>query len=418
MTAEAMTEKRATIVGALLVALGAISMSLYTPAMPALVTAFGTSVPTIKLSLTLYFAGFACAQLLVGPLADAFGRRPVALAFIGLYVVASVVTMLAPTVDWLLAGRLFQGIGASAGVAISRAIVRDRFAGQQSSRIMNAIGIAMAIGPAAAPTVGGLILASLGWQAIFAFLTLYGLLLLALILISVPETLSGRDPSRVHPRRLVASYAEIVRDPRFLQPAIIVGMTIGSLYASATMLPFVLIDRAGLTPIAFGIGMLAQSGSYIVGSLVTRLLMRRLDAARLVPFGIWIAAFGGLLLAILLRLGEPSYMAVMVPVAFIAFGISFSQPAATTGALAPFPHIAGSAAALLGFMQTGGGLLGSLAAALLHDPVVALATVVPAMMAMALAAQYGLGAVNARRARAALEAHVAAVEADRLAPGE
>jgi DHA1 family bicyclomycin/chloramphenicol resistance-like MFS transporter len=154
MTAEAMTERRATIVGALLVALGAISMSLYTPAMPALVTVFGTSIATIKLSLTLYFAGFACAQLLVGPLADAFGRRPAALAFLGIYVAASIVTMLAPSVDWLLAGRLFQGIGASAGVAISRAIVRDRFAGHQSSRIMNAIGIAMAVGPAAAPTVG------------------------------------------------------------------------------------------------------------------------------------------------------------------------------------------------------------------------------------------------------------------------
>src|SRR5437868_4933917 len=99
MTAEAMTERRATIVGALLVAVGAISMSLYTPAMPTLVAAFGTTVPTIKLSLTLYFAGFACAQLLVGPLADGFGRRPVALAFIGLFVVASIVTMLAPTVD-------------------------------------------------------------------------------------------------------------------------------------------------------------------------------------------------------------------------------------------------------------------------------------------------------------------------------
>src|SRR5262249_5350701 len=138
------------------------------------------------------------------------------------------------------------------------------------------------------------------------------------------------------------------------------------------------------------------------------------DAAALVPVGIWIAAFGGLLLAVLLRLGDPTYLTVMGPIAFIAFGIALAQPASTTGALAPFPHIAGSAAALLGFMQTGGGLLGSLAAALLHDPVMALATVVPTMMVIALAAQYGLGTLNARRERAALEAHVA----DEMAPGE
>src|SRR6185312_10235138 len=162
MTAAAMTERRATIIGAMLVALGAISMSLYTPAMPTLVTAFGTSIATIKLSLTLYFAGFACAQLVAGPLSDAFGRRPVALGFLAIYVVASLVAMAAPDVGWLLGGRLFQGIGASAGIAISRAIVRDRFGGQQSSRIMNAIGISMAVGPALSPTVGGLILASLG----------------------------------------------------------------------------------------------------------------------------------------------------------------------------------------------------------------------------------------------------------------
>ena len=110
---------------------------------------------------------------------------------------------------------------------------------------------------------------------------------------------------------------------------------------------------------------------------------------------------------------EPSYPGVMGPIALIAFGIAFAQPAATTNALAPFPKIAGSAAALLGFMQTGGGLAGSLAAALLHEPVLALATVVPAMPLIALAAHYGLGAVNTRNARRAQ-----AIQIGGLTPGE
>ena len=260
-----------------------------------------------------------------------------ALIFLGVYVVASIVAMAAPTVDWLLAGRLLQGIGASAGIAVSRAIVRDRFTGHQSSRVMNAIGIAMAVGPAASPTLGGLILAALGWHAIFVFMAAYGVVLMALIAAYMPETLRDRDPTRFRPRRLLANYGAIIGDPRFLQPALVVGCTIGTLYASATMLPFVLIDRAGLSPVAFGIGMLAQSGSYIVGSFVTRLLMRRFDAAALVPFGIGFALAGGVLLAILLRVAEPTFLSVMGPIAFIAFGIALAQPAATTAALAPVP---------------------------------------------------------------------------------
>ena len=418
MKPEIMSERQATLIGALLVAIGSMSMSLYTPAMPTLVDVFGTSVGTIKLSLTLYFAGFALAQLVVGPLSDAYGRRPAALQFLAVYLVASIVAMIAPSVEWLLVGRLFQGIGASAGIAVSRAIVRDRFTSQQSARIMNAIGLIMAVGPAASPTIGGTILAFLGWHAIFVFMAVYGVVLMALIATMMPETLAVRDPSRFRPKRLFANYAWIALHPRFLQPAIVIGCTIGTLYASATMLPFVLIGKVGLTPVVFGIGMLAQSGSYIFGSFVTRLLLARVRAQSLVPYGIGFAVAGGVLLGVLLRLAEPTYLNVMGPIGLIAFGIALVQPAATTNALTPFAEAAGSASALLGFMQIGGGLLGSLAAAAMHQPVLALATVVPAMTLIALAAHYGFGLVNAREDARAAGAMDGLAAEERLAPGE
>jgi DHA1 family bicyclomycin/chloramphenicol resistance-like MFS transporter len=230
----------------------------------------------------------------------------------------------------------------------------------------------------------------------------------------MPETLADPDPSRFRPRQLFRNYFAVVTDPRFLQPAIVVGCTIGSIYASATMLPFVLINKVGLTPVAFGMGMLAQSGTYILASIVARLLMRRFPADSLVPIGIGFAVLGGLLLAVFLRLGDPTYLAVMGPIGLIAFGIAFVQPAATTTALAPFPQIAGSAAALLGFMQTGGGLAGSLAAALMQEPLRALATVIPAMVIIAATAHFGFGALNARNARRELEARLG----EEMAPGE
>ncbi len=150
-----LSERLTALFGALLVALGPISMALYTPAMPTLVAAFGTTVGAVKATLTLYFAGFALAQLVCGPLSDAYGRRPVLIGFLSLYVIASVAAAMAPSVGVLMAARLVQGIGAACGTAISRAIVRDSFTGATSARIMNTIGIFLAIGPALSPSIGG-----------------------------------------------------------------------------------------------------------------------------------------------------------------------------------------------------------------------------------------------------------------------
>lgn len=111
MTPMKMTERRTTLIGALLTALGPVSMALYTPAMPTLVHAFDTSDATIKMTLSLYFGGFAFAQLVAGPLADAFGRRAATILFLTIYLAGSVIAAFAPSVEWLLAGRLVQGIG-------------------------------------------------------------------------------------------------------------------------------------------------------------------------------------------------------------------------------------------------------------------------------------------------------------------
>src|SRR5918998_3161509 len=129
-----MTEMRTAVIGALIVALGPISMALYTPAMPTIVAAFQTTPAHVKLTLTVFFFGFAFAQLVCGPLSDAYGRRPVAIGFFSVYLLGSVVAAVSPSIEWLLAGRALQGIGVAAGTAISRAIVRDQFTGQSSAR--------------------------------------------------------------------------------------------------------------------------------------------------------------------------------------------------------------------------------------------------------------------------------------------
>lgn len=380
-----MTPARAAVIGALLTALGSMSMALYTPAMPTLVGAFGTTMAMVKTTLTAYFAGFAIAQLVCGPLSDAFGRRPIAFLFLALYGLGGVAALFAPTVEILVAARLVQGVGAAVGISVSRAVVRDLFTGQESARVLNAIGIVLSIGPAVAPTLGGVVLTIAGWRAIFVVMVVLAIVAVLVVHLYMPETNHAPDRDLARPRRVVSTYADLAVDPRFLRPALTLGVSVGSIYALGTLLPFVLIGRVGLDPTLFGLGMLAQTGSYFLGGLAARRLMNTIGAERLVLPGLVAAAVGACGTLLLEHVVEPSWATVMAPIAVYAFSVAMVIPALTTAVLAPFPVVAGSASSLLGFVQMGSGFVGGLLGALFADPVIALQVVFPVMQAAALA---------------------------------
>ena len=207
-----MSERRVGLIGGLLTAIGPVSMALYTPAMPEIVAAFGTTEVLVKLSLTLYFGGFACAQLVAGPLSDALGRRPVTFAFMAVYAAASLAALAATSIEALIVARFVQGVGASAGIAISRAIVRDLYEGHRSARIMSLIGIILAVGPAAAPTIGGLVLVAAGWRAIFAVMAALGLVVVLVTATGLRETVVP-DRRRLRPRALAGAYRTVLARP-------------------------------------------------------------------------------------------------------------------------------------------------------------------------------------------------------------
>jgi DHA1 family bicyclomycin/chloramphenicol resistance-like MFS transporter len=392
-----MGERRTAILGAALVAIGPITMALYTPAMPVLAEAFSTSQSMVKLTLTAYFTGFALTQLMCGPLTDAFGRKPVTQVFLVLYLLSTLVATFAPTIDWMIAARTLQGIGASVGVAASRAIVRDQFTGQSSARIMNTIAMMLAVGPALAPTIGGITLELFGWHQIFWAMLLYGVVLYVVVTAYLPETNAYKDRSHAHPRRFAANYALLLSDTRYLQPSLVVGFGIGTIYTLASILPFVLIDRVGLTPIQFGFGMMLQSGSFISGTVLTSYLLGRVDASRLLPFSLPGMVIAAVAMVCGVALSEPSFLNTMLPVGLFAFCLAVSLPAPTAAALQGFPRIAGSASAMMGFLQFGAGLLGSLVAAAIGDPVLSMAIIPPSMIAIAVLSHIGLGIHNARQ---------------------
>lgn len=389
MTAATMSERRTTFLGALLTTLGPVSMSIYTPAMPELVRAFDTTEAAIKLTLSFYFAGFALAQLVAGPLADALGRKKATLLFLGIYVVGSLLATFAGSVDLILVSRLIQGIGASIGVVVGRAIVRDLYTGPDAARILNTIGIFLAIGPAMGPTLGGLTLGAFGWNAVFLLLVGFGVISIGCVVFVLRETTTP-DLGKLRPVQLAANYGSVLRNPIFVASSLVLSGTIGALYAQSTMLPFILINKVGLTPTEFGMGMLMQSGAYLSGSLVLKAVSRRVAGPRAAVIGITLCGFGAACMATSVALVSPFFLSIMGPVAICTFGLAFLSPHVVTVSMAPFGRIAGSASAMTGFLQMSAGFAAGVAAAMIGNPLTAFGIIIPFMELSAVAGFFWL----------------------------
>jgi len=197
-----LTPLRMTLVGALLIAVGPISMTLYSPALTLLTQVFSASEEAIRGTITVYLFGFAAAQLICRPLSDRYGRRPVVLVCLALYVLGSLIAAAANSVLMLDGARVIQGVGACGGMALSRVMVVDRFAGNGAARIISLMSLILSIAPAAAPVLGGTLITVLSWRLLFVLMALYGTLLLGLVWF-FPETNARRDPGATRPAAIV-----------------------------------------------------------------------------------------------------------------------------------------------------------------------------------------------------------------------
>jgi MFS transporter, DHA1 family, multidrug resistance protein len=374
-----MSDRRVALIGAVLAVIGPVSMMLFTPAMPELVRVFGTSESVIKLALASYFAGFAAAQLVCGPLSDGFGRKPIVMAFMTIYLLATALALMAPNAEVLIAARFLQGVGAAVGLAIARALVRDLYTTEKAVGVMNLIIMMLSVGPLLAPALGGFTMEFAGWQAIFWMMAGLGVAIVLVVHFAMVETVP-RDLSRIRPRALASSYATLLKNRYFVLSSMIVACSLGAIYTLATLLPFILMDSIGLSPMAFGFAMIFQSLSFLTGNVALRMLMRRHHSSRLIPFGlVFVIAAVALMPLPLMGLVEVSLATVMGPVAIYCFGVAFIMPTLSTSALAPFPTMAGAAASMGGFLQMATGLAGALLAGLIGDPLTAFSIVVPLM---------------------------------------
>ena len=367
-------------------ALQPIASDVYLASLPAIGEAFAVGAPGAQLTLSVFFAGFALSQLLVGPLADRFGRRPIALAGCGLYVGASLVGAFAPSLSVLLFARLVQAIGTCCTVISARAIVRDCHGPEQAAQVMSRALAWMAVAPIAGPFIGGWLQEQWGWRANLFAIALVGVIMLWSALRRLPETNQHRNPGATQPRELLTTYLQIIRSRIFLTYNFFATATFCALFSFIAGSPFVAIEVLDMSPRQFGLLFGCVVIGFVVGAAIGRRGLPRWGIAGTIRRGAMLQAAAGLTLLGLSLVGLESVWSLGLPMFVVLLGHGLLQPSSQMGAIGPFPRQAGAAAALGGFlMYVVAVLLGLILGSSFNGTMVPLAIAVAASGCTALA---------------------------------
>ena len=389
---------RVAILLTAVVGLGALSIDMFLPSLPALARAYETGPATAQLTVTLFLAGLAPAQLAWGPLSDRFGRRRTLLTGLGLYAAAGLACALAPGIRTLVAARVLQAFGAGSGQVISRAIVRDVYALDQAARVLALMGTAQALNPILAPIIGGFLHALFGWRSVFFVLAGFGAVFVLAGAAMIPETNVRPDVTALRPVRFVGNLGTVLRDPTYLAYVLVVTFMFCGQFAFISGSSFVLIQGLGVAPAVYGFCFAAVAVGIMSGSFMTSRLTGRVPGDRLILIGTGLGAAAGFSMATLAWSGVTGVAAVIAPMFFFSLGLGLANPNAVAGAVGPYPHMAGLAAAGLGVIQmTGSAAYGITVGHLADGTAAPMAT---AIATAGLAAFLGFSLLRRRRARA------------------
>jgi DHA1 family bicyclomycin/chloramphenicol resistance-like MFS transporter len=335
---------------ALLLGIQPITTDLYLPALPGLAADLNSAMGSTQLTLSALLFAFGLSQLLLGPAADRYGRRPVLLAGLSLFVVASVGGVLAPDIAMLVAWRALQGVGMAAAVVCARAMVRDLFVPADGARVMSQALSGLGLIALASPLVGGALATLLGWRHALAATAVFGLLTLAVVALTMPETAPTRNPQALRIAPMFAQWARIVRHRTFVAWALLIACTYGGLFAFLAASSFVFIEVLGSSRMAFGFFIAGCSVCYIAGTFWCRRWLLAHGLAGAVKRGAAFTLAGGASMAALAWAGVISPWAIAVPQFIYSFGHGIHQPCGQAAVVGPFPQHAGAASALAGFI--------------------------------------------------------------------
>ena len=341
----------AALILGLLSAIGPFAIDMYLPALPTIREALRTDVDTAQMSLMAFFAAVGIGQLIYGPVSDMVGRKPPIYFGLVLFALGSIGCAMAPDIHTLIAFRFVQGLGAAAGMAIPRAVVRDLHTGADATRLMSLLMLVFSVSPVLAPLTGSLVIRLTSWRGIFwtvAVVAVFGLVLAATAL---KETRPREARVASNARTALAAYGTLLRDPHYLGLVFICSFGVASFFAYLANSSFVLIDHYGLSPTLYGLAFSVNAVSFIGAAQFTGALGKRYGLPRLVRSAV--VGYSLVMVALLLlNLAGIDNLGVMMALLFIGYGfLGLVMPSSAVLALEEHGKIAGTASAFLGTIQ-------------------------------------------------------------------
>ena len=350
-----------TLLLSMLTGIGPLSMDMYLASLPSIGRLLDAPTSQVQLTISAYLIGFAISQIFHGPLSDRHGRRPLLLATLGIYLLATLACALAPSIETLIAARCFQAVGGSGASVLARAIVRDMYEGSRIGRELARMAAIMALAPLVAPLIGGVLETAFGWRSNFVVLFCFGAAAWVMVWFLLPETLRQRAPEPVSIGSTLRSYRRFLADKGFVIHLGIATCCLSGLFAWISSAAFVIQDIYGLSALAFGLAFAVGSSGYMVGTMIAARFVMRWGSGKTMGFGAACMALGGLTMIVQLAFTLHGAVGVIAAVWLYLIGMGMTLAQAQAGALLPFPDRAGAASSLLGFTtQTVSAIVGAI----------------------------------------------------------
>lgn len=341
-------------------ALSILSGVMYVPSFPALSAEFNAPLADVQATFTVYFLALALSQLLIGPLSDRMGRRPVMIAGLSLSGAAALACAFAPSLGFLIVARAAQAVGSAAGFVVTRAVVREIFPRNQVGRAMSYLTMGIALAPAAAPALGGVIQDLAGWRFSFIFIAVIAFGVLVLLYRKLPETFApGEGEAKSFLADMANGYGQLLRDGSFLSLSLISLLTFGGLFAYTAVAPELIIAQLDYSPSLYGLLATLPPLGFMFGSFLSARLGRAYASSQLIEWGLMLQAAGGLIMLALPMVGVHHAFALVGPMTIWSVGMGLCLANLVVIIMGLFPAIAGTASALSGFLQTMGSSGGS-----------------------------------------------------------
>jgi DHA1 family bicyclomycin/chloramphenicol resistance-like MFS transporter len=334
---------------------GTLAMHIFVPALPSAGADLGASSSAMQMTVSLYILGLAFGQLVYGPVADRYGRRPTLMVGLAIYTVSGLAAALAPQAYALIAARLFQALGGCAGLVLGRAIVRDTSVPSQAAKRLALMNLMVTVGPGVAPIVGGALASTLGWRSIFVGLCALGVVNFILAWRMLPET--GVQNANTNAATLARHYTHLLRSPAFLGFAIGGGAATTSMYAFIASAPFIFTEQLHRPPGEVGVYLAMLIAGVWLGSVLTSWLIARMPMDRLMVGANLLSLVGAAALLGIVLSGHMTAPLLIGAMFVFTLGAGIASPVALTRAVSVDARVIGSASGLYGFTQMAVGAL-------------------------------------------------------------